>query len=96
MRKLKDMQSWPEVPTDAFLQSISQQLNDVLDSAVNVARAGFTDGATFDDFKGCLSELVLQGGLRSGESCVRNGASVTGLANVYKCAEHCLCVGTEH
>lgn len=69
------LQSWPEVPTQQFYDSIASQISSVFNDVTNIAHAGFapngSTGYTFTDFEGCLSSLVLQGGLSTGESCVK-------------------------
>ncbi|EGG02032.1 uncharacterized protein MELLADRAFT_124335 [Melampsora larici-populina 98AG31] len=72
-------------PSTDRLQSMSNSINETLESVNEVTDRllSSTDGALrFMDLKNCLTQLVQQGGLHDGESCVVNGMSVTGVSDI--------------
>lgn len=72
-------------PSTDRLQSMSNSINETLESVNEVTDRllSSTDGALrFMDLKNCLTQLVQQGGLHDGESCVVNGMSITGVSDI--------------
>ncbi|KAA1114372.1 hypothetical protein PGT21_006515 [Puccinia graminis f. sp. tritici] len=71
--------------TQSKLQSMSTAINDTLNSINDVTDQllSSSNGALkFIDLRNCLSNLVEQGGLKDGESCVIAGLSITGVSEI--------------
>ncbi|KAH9473067.1 hypothetical protein Pst134EA_000146 [Puccinia striiformis f. sp. tritici] len=71
--------------TETKLQSMSTAINDTLNSINDVTDQllSSANGALrFADLRNCLSNLVQQGGLKDGESCVIQGLSITGVSEI--------------
>lgn len=66
---------------DAMASTINATLNSINSAANNILSK--SDGALhYQDLKDCIGGLVQQGGLHTGESCVINGMSITGVSNI--------------
>ncbi|WAR52485.1 hypothetical protein PtB15_1B927 [Puccinia triticina] len=71
--------------TASKLQSMSTAINDTLNSINDVTDQllSSSNGALkFIDLRNCLSNLIQQGGLKDGESCVIQGLSITGVSEI--------------
>ncbi|PLW45702.1 hypothetical protein PCANC_08791 [Puccinia coronata f. sp. avenae] len=71
--------------SEGKLESMSTAINDTLNSINDVTDQllSSANGALkFVDLKNCLSNLVQQGGLKDGESCVIQGLSITGVSEI--------------
>lgn len=74
-------------PSQDRLDAMATSINKTLESVNEVAdkMLSTTDGALhFKDLKACLSKLTRQGGLTDSQSCVLNGMSITGVADIMR------------